>query len=245
MKVEKGLNMTGYKMMISRLIWPAILFVWVGCSVPARDVIELPTIHPKVFQMVFSWLSDTASPVVTEVNLDAVGIDRNQFDFDAVTNEDGWVTFRGREPEEYLRYRVLGRNGNTYEAQFQDNGGGTYTSDTRIVFTLTRRAIVSDGERKEALVLRVDSVRWSDDEVRSLEQACRLVQERPEIKKLIEHYAQYVDKKVFLIFEDGGYTDEGIDVVLPDAWKVVIEEDNPERRIILMMVYVSQKDGTI
>ena len=57
----------------------------------ARDDPSDKPIHPLVFQMVLCWWSDTESPVVTEVNLDAVRRNRNQFDRDAVTRKDGWI----------------------------------------------------------------------------------------------------------------------------------------------------------
>ena len=36
-------------------------------------------IHPKVFNMIDCWISDSESPVVTEINLDAVERNANQF----------------------------------------------------------------------------------------------------------------------------------------------------------------------
>jgi hypothetical protein len=49
--------------------------------------------HPMVFSMMESWISDVASPVVAEINLDAVQRNRNQFDYDAVKQEGAWVVY--------------------------------------------------------------------------------------------------------------------------------------------------------
>ncbi len=48
--------------------------------------------HPLVFSKVESWISDTMSPVLTEVNLDAVQRNRNQFDRDEIKQEGGTLT---------------------------------------------------------------------------------------------------------------------------------------------------------
>jgi hypothetical protein len=112
--------------------------------------------HPMVFSMIESWISDVESPVVTEVNLDAVRRNRNQFDLDEVKQEGGWVVYR--EPEKgFKRYRVIERKGNYYRVEYQDNGGGTLTTGSQIGFTLDKREILVDGKPKVINTLRVVS----------------------------------------------------------------------------------------
>jgi hypothetical protein len=49
---------------------------------------RLPTlIHPLVFKLILCWDSDTISPVATEINLDAVYKNNDQFDYSRVTKE--------------------------------------------------------------------------------------------------------------------------------------------------------------
>src|SRR6266496_1316075 len=45
-------------------------------------------IHPKVFNMIDCWISDSESPVVTEINLDAVEKNGNQFNTDDVKADE-------------------------------------------------------------------------------------------------------------------------------------------------------------
>jgi hypothetical protein len=112
--------------------------------------------HPLVFSMIENWISDVESPVVTEVNLDAVQRNRNQFDHDEVKQEDGWVVYR--EPERgFKRYRVIEHKGNHYKVEYQDNGGGTLTTGSQIGFTLDKREILVDGKPKVVNVLKVIS----------------------------------------------------------------------------------------
>jgi hypothetical protein len=101
--------------------------------------------HPAVFNMIGSWISDTESPVVTEVNLDAVQRNRNQFDRDEVKQEGEWIVNRVRE-RGFTRYRVIERKDNYYKVEYQDNGGGTLTTSSQIGFTLERREILVGGD---------------------------------------------------------------------------------------------------
>ena len=106
--------------------------------------------------MVECWISDTESPVVTEVNLDAVQSDRNQFNGDKVKQEDGWMVYRMPEGG-FKRYRVIEHEGNHYKVEYQDNGGGTLTTDSRIEFTIDKREIQVDGKPKAINILKVIS----------------------------------------------------------------------------------------
>src|SRR2546430_474437 len=48
-------------------------------------------IHPKVFSMIDCWVSDSESPVVTEINLDAVEKNGNEFNQDRVSQDGEWM----------------------------------------------------------------------------------------------------------------------------------------------------------
>ena len=50
-------------------------------------------IHPKVFNMIDCWISDSESPVVTEINLDAVERNANQFNGDGLKQDGDWLSY--------------------------------------------------------------------------------------------------------------------------------------------------------
>jgi hypothetical protein len=125
------------------------------CSASAGARSE-PAWHPMVFNMMESWISDAESPVVTEVNLDAVKRNRNQFDQDEVKHEGEWIVYRVPEGG-FKRYRVIEQKDKYYKVEYQDNGGGTLTTSSRIGFTLERREILVNGRPKLINVLRVIS----------------------------------------------------------------------------------------
>jgi hypothetical protein len=116
-------------------------------------------LHPKIFSMIESWISDGESPVVTEINLDAVEKDRNQFDPDTLRQEDGWTRCPGAEPNSFMRYRLVESHGNRYKAEYQENGGGSLTTASMIDFTIEKRDIERDGHPAPITVLRVSSCR--------------------------------------------------------------------------------------
>ena len=60
-------------------------------SEPAAAQAAALKIHPKVFSMVDCWVSDSESPVVTEINLDAVERDGNEFNQDGVKQDEEWL----------------------------------------------------------------------------------------------------------------------------------------------------------
>lgn len=115
-----------------------------------------PAWHPIVFSMIENWISDIESPVVTEVNLDAVRRNRNQFDHDEVKQEDGWVIYRVPEGG-FKRYRVIEHKETYYKVEYQDNGGGTLTTSSRIGFAIDKREMLVDGRSKTINILRVIS----------------------------------------------------------------------------------------
>jgi len=112
-------------------------------------------IHPKIFAYIEGWLSDGASPVVTEINLDAAEASTNQFNVDEIKREDGWIRSPGREGMGFLRYRVIESKGHHYKVEYQENGGGTLTTAAIIEFTVEKREIKLDGKPATIQVLRV------------------------------------------------------------------------------------------
>ncbi len=116
-------------------------------------------VHPKIFDMIDCWLSDSESPVVTEINLDAVEMNKNEFDMDEVKPDGEWTRAPTPKPQDggFMRYRVLGLKGNTYTVEYQENGGGTLTTDSKIEFVIDKRTIQRDGKPLTMRVLRVVS----------------------------------------------------------------------------------------
>src|SRR6266404_1792738 len=114
-------------------------------------------LHPKIFNMVECWLSDSQSPVVTEINLDAVEMNGNQFNTEDVKADGEWTRAKTPEAGGFMRYRVLGLKGNRYTVEYQENGGGSLTSDATIEFLIDKRSIERNGKRENIRVLRVVS----------------------------------------------------------------------------------------
>jgi len=113
-----------------------------------------PKIHPKVFSYIEGWLSDGETPVVTEINLDAVEVSANQFSADDVKKEDEWT----RSPNGdggFLRYRFTEHRGNHYKVVYQNNGGGSLTTAATIEFSVEKRDVKVDGKAKTIRVLKV------------------------------------------------------------------------------------------
>ena len=131
-----------------------------GTATPAapQSSPPAPTIHPKVFNMIECWISDSESPVVTEINLDAVEKNGNQFNSDEVKPDGEWL--RCPVPESnggFMRYRVLESKGNHYKIEYQENGGGTLTTASIIEFEIKNREIRCEGKPATIRVLRVSS----------------------------------------------------------------------------------------
>src|SRR6476469_1791855 len=97
-------------------------------------------IHPKVFNMIDCWISDSESPVITEINLDAVEKNGNQFNTDEVKPDGEWTRCPTPESKEgFMRYRVLESKGRHYKVEYQENGGGTLTTASIIEFDIQKR----------------------------------------------------------------------------------------------------------
>jgi len=144
-------QVTSMRTLLSAL---ALAFWMIG----GANAVERPETawHPLLFSMVESWISDVESPVVTEINLDAVQRNRNQFDRDEVKQEGGWVVYRS-EGNGFKRYRVIEHKDKYFKVEYQDNGGGTLTTGSRIGFSVERREMLVDGKTKTINVLRVIS----------------------------------------------------------------------------------------
>jgi hypothetical protein len=112
-------------------------------------------IHPKVFNMIDCWISDSESPVVSEINLNAVELDRNQFNYDDIKPDGEWARCPLPNTNGFMRYRVLEARGNHYKIEYQENGGGSLTTASIIEFSIEKREIQRDGKPATLRVLRV------------------------------------------------------------------------------------------
>ena len=104
-------------------------------------------IHPRLFEMVTSWDSDTEQPVVTEINLDAVVKNRNQFDFSKVRTNGAWIECAGDDGRGFSRFKTIKSNKNhlvaprSSPAKSPHSGSAlTFVRRTR-VFSLARRRL--------------------------------------------------------------------------------------------------------
>ena len=112
-------------------------------------------IHPKVFSMINCWISDSESPVVTEVNLDAVEKNGNEFNQDGLKQDGEWLQCPGPDTNGFMRYRVVESKGSHYKIEFQENGGGSLTTASIIECEIEKRSIQRDGKPVTIRVLRV------------------------------------------------------------------------------------------
>jgi hypothetical protein len=124
-------------------------------ATPAAAQTSMLKIHPKVFSMINCWISDSESPVVTEVNLDAVEKNGNQFNGEGVKPDGEWLRCPVPDTNGFMRYRVLESKGNHYKVEHQENGGGTLTTSSIIDFAIEKRDIRRDEKPATIRVLRV------------------------------------------------------------------------------------------
>ena len=92
--------------------------------------------------------------MVTEINLDAVEKNGNQFNDDGLKMEDGWTRCPNADGG-FMRYRVVESKGNHYKVEYQENGGGSLTTTATIEFTIEKREMRKDGKAAKIRVLRV------------------------------------------------------------------------------------------
>jgi hypothetical protein len=114
-------------------------------------------VHPKVFNMIESWNSDSESPVATEINLNAVEKNGNQFNEEGLTQDGEWLVYSVADTGGFMRYRVLEAKGSHYKIEYQENGGGTLTTASTIEFEIEKRHIRRNGSPMTIRVLRVSS----------------------------------------------------------------------------------------
>ena len=126
-------------------------------ATPAAAQGSVLKIHPKVFSMINCWVSDSESPVVTEINLDAVEKNGNEFNQDGLKQEDEWLRCPLPDTNGFMRYRVLESKGNHYKVEYQENGGGTLTTASVIEFDIQKRSIRHDNMPATIRMLRVSS----------------------------------------------------------------------------------------
>jgi len=126
---------------------------------PARNAAATETsalkIHPKVFNMIDCWVSDSESPVATEINLNAVEKNGNQFNEDGLKQDGDWLVYSLPDTGGFMRYHVLEAKGNHYKVEYQENGGGTLTTASTIEFEIDKRNIRHNGSPTTVRVLRV------------------------------------------------------------------------------------------
>lgn len=124
-------------------------------ATPATSQNAALKIHPKVFRMISCWISDSESPVVTEINMDAVEKNGNEFNEDGLRQEGEWLQCPAPDTNGFMRYRELESKGNHYKVEYQENGGGTLTTASIIEFEIEKRNIHRDGKPVTIRVLRV------------------------------------------------------------------------------------------
>jgi hypothetical protein len=126
-------------------------------ATPAATQGSALKIHPKVFNMINCWISDSESPVVTEINLDAVEKNGNEFNQDGLKQDGEWLQCPVADTSGFMRYRALESKGGHYKIEYQENGGGTLTTAAVIEFSVEKRNIQRDGKPVTIRVLRVSS----------------------------------------------------------------------------------------
>ena len=112
-------------------------------------------IHPKVFNLIDCWISDSESPVVTEVNLDAVDKNGNEFYGTGLRQDGEWTRCPVPDTNGFMRFRVLEAKGNHYKVEYQENGGGTLTTASTIEFSVEKRSVRKEDKPATIRVLRV------------------------------------------------------------------------------------------
>jgi hypothetical protein len=126
-------------------------------ATPAAAQTSALKIHPKVFSMINCWISDSESPVVTEINLDAVEKNGNEFNENGLKQDGEWLQSPALDSNGFMRYRVLESKGNHYKVEYQENGGGTLTTVSIIEFDIEKRNIQRDNKPVTIRALRVSS----------------------------------------------------------------------------------------
>src|SRR5213592_3624995 len=124
-------------------------------ATPAAAQSSALKVHPKVFSMINCWISDSESPVVTEINLDAVEKNGNEFNQDGLKQDGEWLQCPVSDSNGFMRYRLLESKRNPYKVEYQENGGGTLTTSSIIEFEIEKRNIRREGKPVTIRILRV------------------------------------------------------------------------------------------
>lgn len=146
---------------MTRLMTFLLIEIWIAATFAASETdisVVVGRIHPRVFEMVTSWDSDTEEPVITEVNLDAVVKNRNQFDFSKVRKNGEWIECAGDGDIGFSRFKYLKSENSQILVEFQRNAGGTLTTETLIEFVIQTRDVLKAGKPHRIQVLRVLSI---------------------------------------------------------------------------------------
>ena len=93
--------------------------------------------------------------MVTEINMDAVEKNGNEFNEDGLRQEGEWLQCPAPDTNGFMRYRELESKGKHYKVEYQENGGGTLTTASIIEFEIEKRNIHRDGKPVTIRVLRV------------------------------------------------------------------------------------------
>lgn len=126
---------------------------------PAEDAsLDLKQLHPKMFEMVLCHQSDTQQPVVTELNLDAILRNRNQFDFAEIRRRGDWWESPGTDGTGFHRVRLLGTSENVHSIEYQVNSGGTLTTSALIECLIESKSIRIDGKSTSIRVLKIVAI---------------------------------------------------------------------------------------
>jgi hypothetical protein len=153
-KIIQSLHPIGGRNAATSMPTPATNAPVVETSSRGTSLPELK-IHPKVFNMIDCWISDSESPVATEINLNAVEKNGNQFNEDGLKQDGDWLVYSLPDTGGFMRYRVLEAKGNHYKVEYQENGGGTLTTASTIEFEIDKRNIRHNGSPIAVRVLRV------------------------------------------------------------------------------------------
>jgi hypothetical protein len=124
-------------------------------AMPGATQTSALKIHPKVFSMINCWISDSESPVVTEINLDAVEKNGNEFNQDGLKRDGEWLQCPVQNSNGFMRYRVLESKASHYKVEFQENRSGTLTTASIIEFEIENRNIHRDRKPVMLRALRV------------------------------------------------------------------------------------------
>ena len=95
--------------------------------------------------------------MVTEINLDAMKKNGNEFNENGLKQDGEWLQSPAPDSNGFMRYRVLESKGNHYLVEYQENEGGTLTTVLTIEFDIEKRNVQRDNKPVRIRVLRVSS----------------------------------------------------------------------------------------